>query len=815
MRDRRFVVVAVQAALALAAVLLLEIGVDEGLPLILPIVGVGFVLHHLLPLQARQPFFLALSWLALGVVAGTGWAVGIIAAGLLLVGICHLPLPLAARAALLVSAAAGLAWLRTGGESSGDLPLAVSLLASMFMFRLIVYLYDIRHEREPATLWARLSYFFLLPNVCFLIFPIVDYGAFRRCYYDSDAVEIYSRGVRRIVRGVSHLVLYRFVYHHLAPAPGEVVDLLSLVQMLVTSYAQLLRISGSFHLIVGILGLFGYNLPRPNFLYFLASSFTDYWRRANIYWKDFMVKIFLYPSFMRLRRMGVVQPLFVATIFVFFSTWLLHAWQWFWLLGSFRLVVNDVLFWAIFGAAVAINSVLENRKTAARAPRATGPSVREGLRRSSRVLLMYTATCLLWSFWNSPSVGAWLHLMAAAKEGGIEQIVVIVFGAALGIGIGTFVVCRRQLRPSRAMPLSISSGGTWLATTAAAGFVVLGSTQLVGTPLAIESPILASVASADLNDADLDRIELGYYRRIRDAPRLSSRSLPFARQRPAPQQRFYTRVKSEIGKEMIPGLEIALQGEPFFSNRWGMRDRDYSKHKPEGAYRVAIIGPSDAMGWGVANDEIFENRLEIRLNRHHAGGAFERYEMLNFSMSGLEPLEQLAVLRDKVIDFDPDTVFFVLHPQDRRRVWRTPGEWSERGVALPARLRAFLGLEEGGDVENRLQELRQTGPHLLEFVLGELESISRQHDILPVVLMLPEPVSTLRKPHIGWLKELSTRAGLAVIDTTSVIEEMGRARFFVDRTDHHPSVEAHQQISDRIYESMLEQDSVLGAGLSD
>ena len=36
-----------------------------------------------------------------------------------------------------------------------------------------------------------------------------------------------------------------------------------------------------FHLIAGILCLFGFNLPATNFWYFLASSFTDMWHFAD------------------------------------------------------------------------------------------------------------------------------------------------------------------------------------------------------------------------------------------------------------------------------------------------------------------------------------------------------------------------------------------------------------------------------------------------------------------------------------------------------------------------------------------------------
>ena len=90
------------------------------------------------------------------------------------------------------------------------------ILGSMFMFRLIVYLYDLSHEKTPGSVAARLSYFFMLPNVCFPLFPVIDYQAFRRTYYDHpDHHQIYQVGLNLMFRGVIHLLIYRFVYHNL------------------------------------------------------------------------------------------------------------------------------------------------------------------------------------------------------------------------------------------------------------------------------------------------------------------------------------------------------------------------------------------------------------------------------------------------------------------------------------------------------------------------------------------------------------------------------------------------------------------------
>ena len=63
----------------------------------------------------------------------------------------------------------------------------------------------------------------------------------------------------------------------------------------------------------GMLHLFGYQLPETHHHYLLATSFTDYWRRINIYWKDFMVRIFFNPVVFRLKRWPQPAALAVAT----------------------------------------------------------------------------------------------------------------------------------------------------------------------------------------------------------------------------------------------------------------------------------------------------------------------------------------------------------------------------------------------------------------------------------------------------------------------------------------------------------------------
>ena len=56
----------------------------------------------------------------------------------------------------------------------------------MFMFRLLVYLYDVKYNAATFSPSRAAGYFFMIPNACFPLFPIVDYKTFQRCWYRED-----------------------------------------------------------------------------------------------------------------------------------------------------------------------------------------------------------------------------------------------------------------------------------------------------------------------------------------------------------------------------------------------------------------------------------------------------------------------------------------------------------------------------------------------------------------------------------------------------------------------------------------------------
>jgi D-alanyl-lipoteichoic acid acyltransferase DltB (MBOAT superfamily) len=377
----------------------------------------GFLVHYLTPLPWKKWVFVGLSLaggaavLAYDTGASGAFAVLLpasavglaFALGASFFAILRLAAPFWLRLVLVGAIAGLLAWMRVVTFLPGPFFL---VLGSIFMFRMILYAYEVKVARRPESFADFCSYFFLLPNFYFVLFPVIDYSTFKKSFYARDIHDTAQRGIAWMVRGTTHLVLYRWIYHNLVIGPESIDSPATLAQFVAVPFWLYLKVSGHFHVIVGMLHLFGYSLPETNRRYFLASSFTDFWRRINIYWKDFMIKAFYYPAYFRFRRRNETLALVVATVLVFVATTLLHGYQMFWLHGTFTITSADLAFWGILGALVVVNALSEARRPRRPAKRSRAAALAA---RVPSTLAVYLTITVLWSLWSGHSVGDWVE----------------------------------------------------------------------------------------------------------------------------------------------------------------------------------------------------------------------------------------------------------------------------------------------------------------------------------------------------------------------------------------------------------------------
>ncbi len=797
----------------------------------LPWIAGAFVVHHLLPARVRMHFFVVVSMATIAFVLGArpsgfdfasafqnGGA--LLAIGVGLIAICHLPVAFAARVALLGLVGVILIATRGGFLAEGALPAVWPILGALFMFRLIVYVYDMQSAKERPPLVRSLAYFFMLPNAFFPLFPVVDWKKFSAGYASDAPLQLYQHGLHSMARGLLHIVMYRVVYYHFYIDSSQIADGESLLRFVLANFALYLRVSGQFHMIVGLLQLFGFNLPATNHHYFLADSFTDYWRRVNIYWKDFMVKIFYTPVAFRLRGRGVVLPVVAGSAAAFLATWLLHAYQSYWLRGAVFFSLQDGLFWLILGVLVMANAAWE-----AKHPRRRSLSKKIDWRATGMAALrttgVFSVLAALWSLWSAKSVGEWLAMWAYVDADFVTGLVVtlaIVAACKVGVevlekgGRGDFLFGKlpRGARLGQVLPIAAATVVLPLAAV-----FLLGDARVLRRVDGKTRFVIKSLKSNQPNTADLRKMERGYYENLFDAA--NSNFVDSGAQAPAdwidfPEIEILKQTGDMRFWNFAPSRAEVINGYTFSTNALGLRDQEYPREKAPDRYRVAVLGSSHVMGWGINDDETFESLAEASLATARPDG--RRLEILNFGVGGYSPVCQLGVMREGVLPLLPDAIYFVAHGVDGALAIERLARLVHQDIALEDEFLRDIVARAG--IKRSMSQLamqRELPPFAKELVAESYRvvgDLARDAGALPVWIYLPRITEQdANREAIDELRGMADRAGFITFDMSGLWDEMAVDDLAIAPWDMHPNAEGHRMIAERL-EEIMQSDPRLG-----
>jgi D-alanyl-lipoteichoic acid acyltransferase DltB (MBOAT superfamily) len=789
---------------------------------ILLLAAFGFLFSHCLPQRWRLPFFLLLSLGGICGVLGPANAAWLAGAAVLLIGLCRLPLAFGVRVGLVLAVGAAFAAMRADWLQA-PLPQAIwPILGSMFMFRLIVFLYDLKHQKDRPSLTQTLAYFFLLPNVVFPLFPVVDFQGFRRNYFDAPWAEIYQRGVHWMFRGLTHLLLYRLLNQFVMIAPEEVTSAADLLRYLAANFLLYLRVSGQFHIIAGMLCLFGFRLPETNNKYCLSSSFTDFWRRINIYWKDFMIKVFYYPAYFKLQRLGATPALLLSTGFVFLATWILHAYQWFWLRGSFLLSVPDVLFWTLLGLLMLANAWWEAKRGRKRTLGKAVQTPAQFVWRALRTGATFGAIVLLWSLWSSASLADWFSLFARGWAGAVSSASAPALDWRLLLALPVMALAGAAPAAGGQRIARFFRSPLWVC-------LVLGTLLVVAHPrgysrLPSGAGSVVSAMRSPLSQREADLLQRGYYENLTSAGSFNTQLLELYSSRPERWEYLHEtaagRLTTDFHKtELVPSARILFNGQPFTTNRWALRDKDYQQLPPAGHYRIAVLGSSQTMGAGVSDGQSFESLLEERLNQELAGSGepWAAYELLNFAMGGRTPPQYLYTLQNKIFSFQPHGVFYIAHPLwETQKTMTLLAECLRSGLEIPyPELRAILeqaGVGPQTTEEQAMLKLTPVVQDLLLWIYRRFVEECHQHGAVPVWIFLPiSPGEEWGREQEAMLKGLAGNAGFVVISAPNVFAGHDASTLRVSEWDaRHPNAKGHRIIADHLFQLLRNRPEALG-----
>jgi hypothetical protein len=122
------------------------------------------------------------------------------------------------------------------------------------------------------------------------------------------------------------------------------------------------------------------------------------------------------------------------------------------------------------------------------------------------------------------------------------------------------------------------------------------------------------------------------------------------------QDTTYRQSDDTFHHSLVPGETGSLKGTEFHTqysiNSLGFRDREFTTAKPEGTFRILVLGDSYTEGYGVEADETFSKQLEKSLNANSE----KNYEVINTGVASFSPIIEYLTLKKKGLALNPDLV---------------------------------------------------------------------------------------------------------------------------------------------------------------
>lgn len=264
-----------------------------------------------------------------------------------------------------------------------------------------------------------------------------------------------------------------------------------------------------------------------------------------------------------------------------------------------------------------------------------------------------------------------------------------------------------------------------------------------------------------------------------------------------------------------PNASAFLMGVPFAINSAGLRDREFSREKPPGTYRIVWLGDSTTVGWGVRLEDTAPKILETELNS--AGG--RKFEVLNAGVGNYDTVQEVEKYLTLDRSFRPDLVILEYFINDAEPVPQLP----ESGLLGHSYLAAFAlarfdsalrmaGIRPGWrDYYASLYRDGSPGLEAARHALRQLAGITSADGTDLLVAILPE----LHQVNDAYPFEKEQRKiedhlngqGTRWLDLIGCLRGHGpEATLWVTPGDSHPNAKANGLIARCIAESIVRRD---------
>ena len=276
-----------------------------------------------------------------------------------------------------------------------------------------------------------------------------------------------------------------------------------------------------------------------------------------------------------------------------------------------------------------------------------------------------------------------------------------------------------------------------------------------------------------------------------------------------------------LGYKMKPNSTgVSIFRIHYEINSKGLRDYEYTYEKPEGVFRILVLGDSVALGYGVEMEDSFPKLLEKSLNSVKQN----RYQVINAAVAGYNTIQERNYLQEDGLRYSPDLVIVIFLSNDITSrlscgVVRNGMLVEQNALPLPLyikrilrksafyhfvayRYKATIRAKSRYDYkeEDRVNRMNKHWPKCKQSVKNMIE-LAKSNNIKLIFIFYPSPVEITTEPlSKKMLFSLLEDNKINFIDLSPLLkQEMQFRRVYLKSDSIHPNQKTHQLIAQTIY----------------
>lgn len=269
-------------------------------------------------------------------------------------------------------------------------------------------------------------------------------------------------------------------------------------------------------------------------------------------------------------------------------------------------------------------------------------------------------------------------------------------------------------------------------------------------------------------------------------------------------------LQPDLGHRHHANRDARLMGTDVRTNAMGFRGPEIAAKAQDGVARIAFVGDSITLGWGVAEQETFSHKVVADLSRRG-----RKVDGFNLGVGNFNTTQELALFLKAGASMRPDIIvlsYFINDaepmPQYPRESWLmlNSAAWVVLSYRVDSLLRQFGGLPDWKKYYRDLYAADAAGWKKSEQAIGQFAQVARDLGAELIVFNIPE----LRELKPYPFPDVTDKVRAAVesqkvrfVDLLPTVEALDPSTLWVTVPDPHPNGRANDAFARQMTNDIL------------